>query len=201
MMIMSSKTCWAGRALPRLVRLLAGRNQLRRSYDRIEGAVLVAICAAFLVAVAGAFGLGVHLYHSQRAGAARLQPAAALLTEEGPPVSGLVRTGQAQARWKAPGGQERSGVLTVVTAPAISGASVGSRIRVWLNHYGQVAVPPPGQGSLILQGLLAAIAAAAGAAAGLLVGYKLCRLALDRRRLAAWESAWARTGPRWTSRR
>lgn len=198
---MSGKARWAGRRLPRLARLLAGRNQLRRSYDRIEGAVLVAMCAAFLVAVAGASGLGVHLYHSQRAGAARLQPAAALLTQDGPPVSGLVRAGQAQARWKAPGGQERSGVLTIVTAPAISGASVGSRIRVWLNRYGQVVVPPPGQGFLILEALLTAIAAAAGAAAGLLVSYKLSRLALDRRRLAAWESAWALTGPRWTAHR
>jgi hypothetical protein len=26
-------------------------------------------------------------------------------------------------------------------------------------------------------------------------------LALDKRRLAAWESAWTATGPRWTSRR
>jgi hypothetical protein len=34
----------------------------------------------------------------------------------------------------------------------------------------------------------------------LLVCYRLCRLVLDRR-LAAWESAWSLTGPRWTTRR
>jgi hypothetical protein len=34
----------------------------------------------------------------------------------------------------------------------------------------------------------------------LLVCYGLCRLVLDRRRLAAWESAWSLTGPRWTTR-
>jgi hypothetical protein len=54
---------------------------------------------------------------------------------------------------------------------------------------------------MIFNALLAAVAAAAAAAAGLLCPYGLCRLALDRRRLAAWESAWALTGPRWTSRR
>jgi alkylmercury lyase len=33
------------------------------------------------------------------------------------------------------------------------------------------------------------------------ISYALCRLALDRRRLSAWESAWALIGPRWTTRR
>jgi hypothetical protein len=46
-----------------------------------------------------------------------------------------------------------------------------------------------------------ALAVAADIAAGLLLPYRLCRLVLDRRRLAAWESAWASTGLRWSSRR
>jgi hypothetical protein len=47
----------------------------------------------------------------------------------------------------------------------------------------------------------------AGAIVGGLAGlvllsvYVLCRLVLDRRRLAAWESAWDRTGPSWTTHR
>ena len=45
------------------------------------------------------------------------------------------------------------------------------------------------------------ISAACGAGIALIVCYWLCRLVLDRRRLAAWESAWALTGPRWTTRR
>lgn len=198
---MSRKARVVGRRLRRLGRLLAGRNQLRRPSDRIEGAVLVALAAAFLVTVARASVLGVHIYQSQREGAARLHSATATLIQDGPQASWLVRGGQAQGRWIAPGGQERSGMLTTVTAPEISGAPAGNRIQVWLNRYGQMAVPPPGPGLMIVNALLAAIAAAAGAAAGLLVPYGLCRLALDRRRLAAWESAWALTGPRWTSRR
>lgn len=107
---------------------------------------------------------------------------------------------QARARWSIPGGQERSGVLTSVTAPGIASAGMGARVPVWLNRHGQPAVPPPGQALLIFDAVLLAAAAAAGAAAGLLTIYGLCRLALDRRRLAAWESAWTLTGPRWTSR-
>lgn len=206
MMIMTGKAHGACHRLSGLARLLAGRNQLRRSYDRIEGAVLVALSAAFLVAVAGASVLGGHIYLSQRADAARLHVAMATLTQPGPTVAGLIRPGEARpsearARWPAAGGRERPGLLTPVTAPDIAGAPAGTQVQVWLDRYGQPAVPPPGQTLMIFYALLAAISAAAGAAVGLLILYALCRLALDRRRLAAWESAWALTGPRWTSRR
>jgi len=58
------------RRTSRLVRLLAGRNTLRRPVDRIEGAALVALSAAFLVAVAVASIFGTHTYQLQRAAAA-----------------------------------------------------------------------------------------------------------------------------------
>ena len=188
------------RRLPRLVRLVVGRNQLRRPYDRIEGAVLVALAAAFIAAVVEASILGAHLYQSHLASAARLRQVAGVLTQQGPAVNNLAPVVQARARWPIPGGQERSGVLTSVTVPGIASAAVGARVPVWLNRHGQPAVPPPGQALMIFDAVLLAAAAAAGAAAGLLTIYGLCRLGLDRRRLAAWESAWTLTGPRWTSR-
>jgi hypothetical protein len=40
-----------------------------------------------------------------------------------------------------------------------------------------------------------------GAGVVFVIFYALWRLALDRRRLAVWESAWSLTGPRWTTRR
>jgi hypothetical protein len=49
--------------------------------------------------------------------------------------------------------------------------------------------------------LFAAIAVTVGAAVVLILCYFLCRMVLDRHRLARWESAWAAVGPRWTSRR
>ena len=54
---------------------------------------------------------------------------------------------------------------------------------------------------MIVNALAAGAAVAAGAGIALIISYALCRLALDRRRLAAWESAWSLTGPRWTTRR
>ena len=59
----------------RLARLLIGRNRLRRPADRIEGAVVVLLLAAFVTAVAAAPIFGAAIYHSQRAATARLRPA------------------------------------------------------------------------------------------------------------------------------
>ncbi len=54
-MIMNVKARGATRRVSGLVRLLAGRNALRRPVDRIEGAVLAALSAA--LAVAGGAGI------------------------------------------------------------------------------------------------------------------------------------------------
>jgi hypothetical protein len=186
----------------RLARLLAGRNPLRRPHDRVEGATIVVLTVAFLAAMAWALFLGARLYQSQLAAAAQLRPATAILTQNGPrPDIRLVPAGQVLARWTGPGGRGKSGVLEAATTPGISGAVAGTRIRVWLNRLGQPVAPPPGRALMMVGAVLMALAVAAGTAAGLLIPYRLCRLILDRRRLAAWESAWALTGPRWTSRR
>jgi len=179
----------------RLARLLTGRNALRRPVDRIEGAVLVALSAAFLAAVAIACLFGTHSYHGHRAATAGLRPAAALLLQDGPAAASLGRVGQAEARWFLPGGGERSGVLTTETAPDIAGAAAGDRISLWLNRSGQPASPPAGQTVMIIYALTAGAVLAALAGMTLLLAYALCRLALDWRRLIAWESAWNRTGP------
>jgi hypothetical protein len=188
------------RAVHRLARLLAGRNPLRRPYDRIEGAVLMTLAAAFLAAMAGASLVGTQLYQSQRAADAGLHRATATLIQ-GSPDSRLTPPWEVLAHWPAPGGRERSGVLNAVTAPAITSTAVGTRVPVWLNQDDEPAAPPSGRAIIITVALLTAIVTSGGAALSLLICYGLCRIALDKRRLAAWESAWASTGPRWTSRR
>ena len=200
-MIMNVRARGATRRMSRLVRWLAGRNALRRPVDRIEGAVLVALSAALLVAVAVAAFLGMHTYQSQRAASASLRPAVAVLIQAGPIYASPAYIGQAEARWRDRGGGEGSGVLTTVSTADIVGAVAGARIPVWLDRSGQPAAPPGGQVAMILNALAEAAAAAGGAAVALLICYTLCRLALDRRRLAAWESAWSLTEPRWTTRR
>ena len=201
MAIMNVKARRTNCRMSRLGRWLAGRNVLRRPVDRIEGAVLVAFSAAFLVAVAVASILGTHTYQSQRAASVGLRPASAVLVQAGPFYGSLAHPGQAEARWSDPGFGEQSGVLTTTTAPGIIGAAAGTRVPVWLDRSGQAAAPPGGQVGMIVNALAVGAAVAGGAAGALLIGYVLSRLAIDRRRLAAWESAWSLTGPRWTTRR
>jgi hypothetical protein len=200
-MIMNVKARGVTRRMSRLVRWLTGRNALRRPVDRIEGALLVALSTVFLVAVAMAAVLGTHAYQSQRAASASLYPAVAVLIQAGPFYGNVTHIGQAEARWRDRWGGKRSGVLTTVSAPGILGAAAGARIPVWLDRSGQPVAPPGGRVAMVLIALVKGAAAAGGAGVALLICYVLCRLALDRRRLAAWESAWSLTGPRWTTRR
>jgi hypothetical protein len=72
------------RALRRWTRLLVGPSALRRPCDRLEGIVIALLWATFLAVVAITPGLTERLYHSQQAAAARLHPATAVLTENGP---------------------------------------------------------------------------------------------------------------------
>jgi hypothetical protein len=199
-MIMPGEARASARPLPRLARLLMSRNDLRRPSDRIERAVLVTLAAAFLAAVVAASVVGAHMYNSQRATDARLRPAVAVLAQSGP-TEILTGSWQARARWRAPDGRPRAGYLTTLTAPGIWNAAAGTRVPVWLTSSGEPAAPPPGQMTIILNAFLIPFSGAGGVGIGLIICYRLCRLALDRWRLAAWESDWALIGPRWTSRR
>jgi hypothetical protein len=190
------------RRMSRLMRWLAGRNPLRRPVDRIEGTVLVVLTAAFFAGMVLASVVGVHTYQSQRAASAGLRPVVATLVRAAPLYyDSRAQLGQAEARWRVPGGSEKSGVVTTVTAPGILGAAAGAQLPVWLNRSGQPAAPPAGQAAMIVNALAPATSVVGGAGMAVLVCYGLCRLVLDRRRLAAWESAWALTEPRWTTRR
>jgi hypothetical protein len=189
----------AGRPLRRLGRLLLGRNELRRPADRIEAAVIVCLVAAFLTAAVTATCFAGHLYQSEHTAAARLPPAVAVLTQPG-----LVATTPAAAvaaRWRLPNGTERSGTLTTGRAPAIYHAPTGTSVPVWLDASGQPEARPLSPSDMFFSALVAGLTITAGATVVLILCYLLCRMVLDRHRLARWESAWAAVGPRWTSRR
>jgi hypothetical protein len=54
---------------------------------------------------------------------------------------------------------------------------------------------------MICTALMASVTVTEGAPLVLFLCYLLCRMVLDRHRLARWESARATVGPRWTTRR
>jgi hypothetical protein len=193
---MSKKTTGGPQA--HLTRLFFGRNELRRPCDRLESVILVTLSAAFLTATVAAVLLAGRFYHSQGGAAGGLRPAEAVVSWPGP-VLGKAYVLETRATWRLADGAERSGELTSAVAPAIYNAQAGTTLLVWLNRSGDPVPPPPGRADIVANMLLGATFLLAGVAALLTCCYVLCRMALDRHRLAKWDQAWAVTGPRWTS--
>ena len=82
-MIIGGRARRAPGPVPRLARLFLGRNELRRRCDRIEGAILVSLSAAFVTATVVAVSLAWHICQSQHAAAARLRPTVAVVSAPG----------------------------------------------------------------------------------------------------------------------
>ena len=187
-----------GGPLRRMARLLMRPNDLRRPTDRVEAVIVGLLAAAFLAAVAVAPGLAARIYQWESARAASLHPAVAVLSQRGP--AGSYGAGETAARWRAPNGQWRSGMLTTESAPGIVGAPAAARVRVWLTGSGTAADPPGSQASEVFAAVTLAVYMACGAAIVLAACYWISRVVLGRRRLAAWETDWALTAPWWTIR-
>ncbi len=188
-----------------LSRLVRGRwpdrNPLRRGSDRAETAMVAVLLAAFLVGAPLAAHYAGSWTYAASAREAHAQQAAlhhvpATLLQAATPWSVTAGGSEAEARWRAPDGQVRTGQLIVP-----SGAAAGSTVMVWINQAGQLADSPLEYSQAAGRAELSrALAVVALAVTLILVGW-LGRWALDRHRLAAWDADWLATGPRWSQRR
>ena len=176
-------------------------NPLRRRSDLIAAWLLPGVLAAFLVLgplMVGAAAMWVHAGSTAARQAQRSWhrvPAVLLRAAPGPAKSAAATgtwTVWTPARWTA-GGRAQGGLI-----PAPAGTSAGRTVPVWLDRAGQVRLPPATSGQVrdhvVLAGSLALTALAMLLSAAALV----VRRVLDRRRLAAWETAWLSAGPQWT---
>ncbi|HUC26391.1 MAG TPA: hypothetical protein VMA73_27120 [Streptosporangiaceae bacterium] len=178
-------------------------NPMRRRADKIEAWLLPVAVAVFL-ALCPVAALGMSAWaHADNAAAQRAKhswhavTAVLLRAAPGPAESdGGANTWMVwtQARWTDGEVQRTGAVLVPAKSPA------GSTHTVWLNRAGAVEVPPasPSQVAGVAD---TATSVALTVLAVLLAGLTwLIRRALDRRRLARWESAWLTVGPRWSHR-
>src|ERR1700722_14760876 len=141
-MIIGGRARRAPGPVPRLARLFLGRDELRRPCDRVEGAILVALSASFLTVIVLAGVLAGHLYQSERAAAAGLRPALAVLSAPGPVVAGLAApSGQVPARagGRAGGGGGGGRSRTLRCAPRRDRSR--HRRRGGRGHRGHLAEP------------------------------------------------------------
>jgi len=176
-------------------------NPLRRRIDRIAACLAALLMAVFLIgapmlSMAAVRWVGHAAAAGQRAARSWRQVPAVL--PRGAPllaVGEVFSTSWVPARWTAPDGQERAGRI-----PVSSRLAAGRTVRLWVDTAGSPTGLPPSHGAAVASEALAAAFAsvALGAVLWWLAGAG--RWVLDRRRLAAWEAAWAAIGPQWTWR-
>jgi hypothetical protein len=179
-------------------------NPLQRHVDRIESAVVAGLVVAFLVAAPLLCVVAVRV-----AGAAAVRegqaesgwrPETAVLRQSAAAgqvgVDGDFGTSWVSARWVAPDGARRYGLVAVGL-----NAKAGQRMTVWVTPAGQLAHPPLGRAEVLAWETTGAVLAPIGLAALLVVAGGVVRVVANRRRMAGWTRAWAATGPRWSSLR
>jgi hypothetical protein len=185
----------------RMLRMFVRRNELRRSSDRIEGVVVLVLIATFVAAFVVAGFLAAHIYRSEQATEAGLRQTVAVLSWPGAITeTPVLHEATAMATWRTNDGAARSGLLTTDVVPGIYGQPAGAAVPMWLGRSGAPAPPPQGAAGMAVGATMAGLAVIVTAATVLTFCYRLCQRGLDRRRLANWSSAWAVTGPQWTSR-
>lgn len=183
----------------RLMRgLWPDHNPLRRRSDRIEAAVVALLLlglvagapAVTLTAGSWAYGLGMRAERAQQAERHQVPATPLESAPLGPwPV-------QVEARWTAPDGTPRTGLISVP-----GGTAAGSTVTVWTDASGRLAAKPLRHSAVIALAAFASVWAALMTGLLLLGAWRWSRRRLERRRMSAWEADWRVTGPRWTNRR
>jgi hypothetical protein len=175
------------------------RNPLRRPSDRVETAVLAVLVIAFLAAApfvalaSGSWALA-SARHAQVAEQASsyLVPARVMKLDSQGTSFGAP---QARTRWTAHDGR----VITAEISVPL-GTAAGSTQWLWTTADGQLTEPPLQDSQVTGQAFVAEALAVLTLAVLLAITGLVTRRTLDKRRMAAWDTEWRVTGPRWTTR-
>jgi hypothetical protein len=189
----------------RLGRMLAGdENPLRRGVDKLQSAVITSLIVAFLVAApllaifaadaVGAAGTRErNAEHQWRAVTLTLEQSAAEGTIG---LDGNWETAWVKARWTAPGGAQKTGLVAVAL-----NAQAGQHLTVYETETGQLTREPLTRAEVAERTAMAAIACPVALAVVLAIAIGVTRVLANRRRMACWAREWEATGPRWSSLR
>jgi hypothetical protein len=188
----------------RLGRFVRGRrpdrNPLRRSSDRLETGVLALLIVVFLAAApfaalaSGSWALA-RAHQAQRAEQASSYQVPARVLKLDAPSGGAYGDPRAQARWTAHDGKVITGEIPVPLY-----AAVGSTQWVWTTTDGQITDPPLQDSQVTGQAYIAEGFTVITLAVLLTITGLVTHWTLDKRRMAAWDTEWRATGPRWTTR-
>jgi hypothetical protein len=176
-----------------------GRHPLRRTIDRIEAMVIIALVVAFLAAapfaaMATSAWTGQNAAAAAREDQASVHPVAAVVVRGvPPPVSphGAAYLTKVPVRWTL------NGTRHTGTIKAAAGTKTGATVRIWTSRSGEQTDPPAGPAQIAHQAALGGVLAVAGLMLVVIVSALAIRRTLDRRRMATWDAEWRATGPHW----
>lgn len=193
----------AARRLTRLSWTLQARgNLLRRPVDRREGRIIIGLLAIFLIAgpLAGVISgqLAYRAGHRHMQSERSWREVTATLLQDASDATGVGSNWDpsVMARWRAPDGQQKTGML-----PVDSSATAGQHVTIWVDGQGTPTVRPMSTFNVVANAVAIGIGSQFALAVILLLTGCTVRLVLNRRRLAGWEYEWRTIGPRWRSPR
>jgi hypothetical protein len=185
----------------RLARRLGfDRNPLRRRVDRIELAFILAVITVFLTvtpvlaATAGQWARSAAARPDRADRAWRQVPAIVVRSTALPDRAwAAADIGWATARWTAPNGQPRTGLI-----PVLAGARAGTSVLIWEDGAGWPTASPPRRG--LQQGQVSVAESLTWYALAIvtLLILEAGRSLFARHRLEAWDKEWRAIGPRWS---
>ncbi|MET8786603.1 hypothetical protein [Streptomyces sp. NPDC004589] len=168
------------------------RNPLRRRSDALEAWIVLAVWSATVI---GGVLAGTAAAHAVERGPARQRaewrPVVALLAQDAPRASGAGPV-WADVRWRG-----EDGAFHLGQARVAAGSPTGTAVTVWSDRDGFLVTQPPTASAIHVRAAMVGLMTGAGAAAVPLLGGRIARDGLDRRRMAQWDAAWARFGSTW----
>jgi hypothetical protein len=182
-------------------RLGLDRNPLRRRTDKIAACLAAVAIAVFLVGAPllsmAAVGWADRAAAAEQHAARSWRQVPAVLQQGASASAGWELPGYSwvRARWIAPDGRARAGLIPVSDA-----VSAGRVVPLWVDAAGSPIVPPPSRRTVPARQALAVVIAVGTPGIVLLCLACAGRWMLERRRLADWEAEWAAVGPVWTRR-
>ncbi|MEU7381132.1 MULTISPECIES: hypothetical protein [unclassified Streptomyces] len=177
------------------------RNPLKRRADTVEawvvlGTWVLGVLAGVLAGWTAALGAEQATAQEPLARTATV----ARVTERAPGTSpgtgedtGTKLRVWGKVRWTAPDGTERTGWARVRP-----GSAAGTPVTVWIDSRGRLVTEPATPAQARARAVMAGGLVGLGAASVPLVIGHVARAGLERRRLAQWDTEWARFGPLWS---
>ena len=185
----------------RLARWLGlDRNPLRRTCDRVEGALRLLALLGIVVAAIVGVSMGMRAYDAglrvEQEHQRTRQQVPAVLTQDrtrpGVAPSGGVMPGRARAEWRAPDGTVRRGMVEVDPS-----RRAGDTVIIWIDQRGDLARPPQDRGTTTAAAITTGLAVPLATLAISTVLLVTTRVINQRRAARRWEAEWTIVEPSW----